>query len=47
MLEASTISSKTPCCNTAQADRIVLPVNPKPDSNPLNTSGSTVLLGVG
>lgn len=47
MLEASDDFFETPCCNASQAHRIVLPVNPKPGSNPLNTSGSTVLLGVG
>ena len=47
MLAASEDFFETPYCSAAQAPRIVLPVNPKPGSNPLNTSGSTVLLGVG
>ena len=46
MLEASADFFETPCCNAAQAHRMVLTVNPKPGSNLLNTLGSTVLLAV-
>ena len=46
MLEASADFFETPCCNAAQAHRMMLTVNPNPGSNLLNTSGSTALLAV-